>query len=118
MLDTVERDDTKILVCHAVNKNELWSDVFGSGLEHYEWWLGVEFLEGDWNVSGIAKVTYLNEDNKRASKLIGIVDIANAYSSLASSGWEHCCGDSIDEPDGCTSDAIMQVAIFNELIYS
>jgi hypothetical protein len=31
--------------------------------------------------------------------------------------YTHCGGLDIDEPDACTADAILQVAVYNELVY-
>jgi hypothetical protein len=43
--------------------------------------------------------------------------LVNAYNELKRDGWEHCDGCDIDEEDGCTGDAILQWAIFGDLVY-
>jgi len=121
MLDTLERDDTKILVSKAMDKDDLWSSVFGSGWEYMDWWRNVKYLEGDWDKSGQVVVTFLDPndvtESKTATKRLNIVDIANAYSKLMAMGYTHCGGESIDEADACTSDALLQIAVFGEFIY-
>lgn len=121
MLDTLERDDTKILVSMPRDKDDLWSEVFGSGWEHMPWWVGAKYLEGDWDKSGQVIMSFLDPDDPTEStsltKRLNIVDIANAYSSLMSSGYKHCGGCSLDDADACTADAVLQVAVFGEFVY-
>jgi hypothetical protein len=86
MLDTLERDDTKIMVTKTMDKDDLWSEVFGSGWEYMSWWVGAKFLEGDWDKHGQVIMSYLDPDDptetKALTKRLDIVNIANAYSSL------------------------------------
>jgi hypothetical protein len=117
----LERDDSKILVCRAVDKNELWADVFGSGWEYSPWWISVDFTNGDWEEHGEAVIKYLDPDDadeqQTATKTVTITDLANACSKLETQGWTHCGGEGLSDPDACTSDAVLQVAVFGELVY-
>lgn len=121
MVDTLERDDTKVLVCHAVSKNDLWSDVFGSGWEDAPWWMDIEFIDCDWETHGQAKVTCLDPDDPdeqmTMTKVITVIDLANAVSALTESGYTHCHGHSLTSADACTSDAILQRAVYDDIIY-
>ena len=121
MSDVMERDDTKVLICVAKDKDEVWSNVFGSGWEYLDWITSVTYKEGDWDTHGIAVVTYLDPEDPREeatlSKELTVVDLANAWSNLTTSGWVHCGEESLDEPDACSTDAVLQQALFGELIY-
>jgi hypothetical protein len=120
-MDTLERDDTKILICFAKDKNDLWSEVFGSGWEHSPWWVDIDLGEGGWEKHGTAVIEYLNPDDpeevKALTKTITVVDLANAVSALTEIGWTHCGGNAIHDSDWCTSDAVLQFAVFGEFIY-
>lgn len=122
MLDTLEKDDTKILICIPRDKDDLWSEVFGSGWEHMPWWRDAKYLEGSWDKHGQVIMKFLDPDDPTesttATKRVNIVDIANAYSSLMSTGYTHCGGCSLDDADSCTADAVLQVAVFGELVYN
>lgn len=43
--------------------------------------------------------------------------LVNAYLELKRDGWTHCNDDSIDDSDSCTGDAILQYAVFGDLVY-
>jgi len=119
MSDLLQRDDTKILICFAKDKDDLWSDIFGGGWEYMEWWVNVDYQGGDWEKHGKAVITYMNPDDPSTtlSKELTVVDLANAWSALTESGWHHCGNNTLDDPDACTSDAVLQQAVFGELIY-
>jgi hypothetical protein len=115
-------DDSKILICTVKDKDDVWSDVFGSGWEHTDWVQNVEYINCDWDKHGTAKVTYLDPDGDGETDYITgqvtVVDIANAMSSLTQMGWAHCGGDAtFDDPDACTSDAVLQIALLGEFVY-
>lgn len=48
---------------------------------------------------------------------ITMSDLCEAYVKLKSNGWTHCGGESVDDEDACTGDAILQVAAFGEFVY-
>lgn len=122
MIDTLERDDTKVIICHAINKDDLWSDVFGSGWEEAHAFRDVEFLDGcDWETNGQAKVTCLDPDDpseqETMTAVITVIDLANAWSDLTTRGFTHCHGLPLDSADACTSDAILQQAVYGDIVY-
>jgi hypothetical protein len=48
---------------------------------------------------------------------VTVEKLARAYVRLKLDGWTHCGGDSVDEQDSCTGDAILQVAAFGDFVY-
>lgn len=113
-------DDTQILICTTRDKDEVWSDVFGSGYWDIEWIRGVEFVDCSWDKHGTANVTYIDPDGdgeETTTQSITVIDIANAMSNLTTMGWTHCGGDTFSEPDVCSTDAVLQVALMGEFVY-
>ena len=103
----------------TVDADELWSDVFGSGWEYSEWFTYVEYVGCSWDTAGTAKVTHWSSDDEGVTEVTSVTidDIVRGYSILASDNWLHCNGDALNNPDACTSDAILQMAIYGELVY-
>jgi hypothetical protein len=120
-MDLEVKHDDKILVMAPVDKDELWSNIFGSGYEYAtEGWLySIDFPEGDWEKHGVAEVKYEDPDTGTATrKTLTIVDIANAVSDLNEQGWTHCGRCVIlEDDDACVGDAVLQQALFGELIF-
>lgn len=120
-MDTVTKHDTMIPVTIAMDKDEVWSNIFGSGFEILvdEWVHSIVFLEGDWDKHGVVELKYEDPNTgNQVRKTLTIVDIANAVSNLTAEGWTHCGGDHVlDDPDACVGDAVIQYALFGEFIY-
>lgn len=121
MSEGLERDDSKVLICRAVDKDDLWADVFGGGYEFLPWWRDVTFPNGDWETHGTAVVTVLDPDDpdeqETITKELTVTDLANAWSALTTSGFHHCGNNTLDDADACTSDAVLQQAVFGGIIY-
>jgi hypothetical protein len=120
-METEIKDATKILVMTPVNRDELWSSIFGSGYEYStEGWLySIDFTEGDWEKHGVAVVKYEDPDTGTATRrTLTIADLANAVSDLNEQGWTHCDGCVIlEDDDACVGDAVIQQALFGDLIF-
>ena len=120
-MDVKVKDETKVLVMTAIDKDELWSEILGSGYEEFvdDWVYSIEFLEGSWEHHGVVQFKYEDpETGEPTSKTLTIIDIANAVSDLTGAGWSHCGGDGpLDDPDACVGDAVIQQALFGELIF-
>ena len=91
----------KITIPKRIDADELWSDVFGSGWETYEWWYGHRYEDGEGQY--ITPIT--------------IDDLVLAYTRLSQSDYTHCGGFTLDAPDACTGDAILQLCIYGELVF-
>ena len=48
---------------------------------------------------------------------VTVRSLAEAYVKLKQDGWTHCNGDSIDDEDACTGDALLQMAAFDDFVY-
>ena len=122
MDDVLQKDDTKILICRAVKKDDLWSDVFGSGGDVMPWWINVEFIDCTWDTHGQAKITALDPDDpdeqETLTKVITVQDLADAMSALTEGGFTHCGGHPLDSTDECTGDVILQQAVYGDIVYS
>jgi hypothetical protein len=122
MENKLDKEDTRILVAIPMDKDDLWSEVFGSGWEHQPWWVECQYLVGDWATNGKVVMHYCDpEDDSvpvQKSDIITIESIADAYSFLLLDDFTHCFGEPLSESDACTSDAILQIAVFGELLYS
>lgn len=110
----------KVVVPLALDTDEIWSDVFGSGYEYSPWWVRVSYSPGaDWDVAGTATIKHWGKDDDTVLEItqVTIEDIANAYAKLIADKWTHCGGCGLDDPDACSSDVVLQVAIFGEIVY-
>lgn len=109
----------KITIPKRIDADELWSDVFGSGWETYEWWYGHRYEDGaDWDKAGVAVITSASEDGEgQYITPITIDDLVLAYTRLSQSDYTHCGGFTLDAPDACTGDAILQLCIYGELVF-
>lgn len=115
----------KVKVTYNKEANELWSDVFGSlgGFLDHSWLHGIRYYTGDWDKHGLVELTIdnpapeLDESNPHMTKRLKVEDIAEAYSKLMNNNYTHCNGCELDDPDACTADAILQTAVYGELVY-
>ncbi len=112
-------EDKKVLVPVYIDKDELWSEVFGSAYEQAgDWWLDEHYVSGDWETHGEVRIGYLDEDENPQSITLTIKDIARGYGIAVEQGYHHC-GSYVDfrNMDACSGDIILQCAIFGQLIY-
>lgn len=111
--------DNTILVPKAIDKDELWSNVFGSAWEMNEWWLDYTFIEGNWDKHGIVSITAENPlDDGTLTRTLNIDDIANAYAEIVNGDHYHCGGAvDIDDMDMCAGDLVIQQAMFGDVFY-
>lgn len=110
----------KVTIPMQVEAEELWSDVFGSGWEYFEWFTAIKYEEGsDWDKPGtvLIKSWSPTDEDKRIITRITLDDVVEAYTTLTNKGWSHCGGSGLDNADACTSDAILQTIIYGELVY-
>jgi len=119
-----EQDKQYITIPMAVPAEDFWSCTMGSGWEHGYAWVGIKYLDGaEWDKIGRFIISYLdhNDDEgeeKVLTKELGVEDLAKAYGVAVSEGYYHC-GSRWDwqDQDACTSDGILQIAVYGEVIY-
>jgi len=108
---------------------ETVSGVLGASFYHWDWWKSVEYREGfDWKTYptnldekflqvGIADPEHYedlldeDEEEKTVEKWLSVADILRAWSVCAVAGYR------MSDEDACTSDAVMQTAVLEEVTY-
>ena len=118
-----EQENT-ITIPMVVPADEFWSSTMGSGWENGYAWVKIEYLDGaDWDKVGRFVISYLDHnddegDEKVLTKELGIEDLAKAYAEAMNRGYFHC-GQRWDwqDQDFCTSDGILQLAVYGDVIY-
>jgi hypothetical protein len=111
-----------IVVPLKVSVEKLWSEVMGGGWEYMPWWSEVKYLgDAEWNIPGSFEITTANpddDDEPEITKTFNIDDLARGYALAVSTGFHHCgAALSLDDMDSCSSDGILQLAFFGELVY-
>jgi len=109
----------EVIIPRVINKDELWSNVFGSGWEMAEHWIDYSFLEGDWDKHGTVCLTAENPiDGGTVTYTLTIDDIVEAYKAVIEAGYRHCSGSiDIEDMDLCAGDIVMQQAVFGDVFY-
>ena len=106
-----------------VNADELWADVFGSiGSYAPEWLHDIRYVTGSETKHGLCYITADVTDGWSMSTdtkvhRVYVEDIAEAYGKLTSTGYSHCGGCGLDDPDACTTDALLQMVVYGKLVY-
>lgn len=115
--------DDKMEVTLLVSKQLLW-ETLGSGWENGYAWVGIKYLgDADWNKIGRFEMSYLDAegdegDEEVLTKEMGIEDLARGYKLAVENDFHHCGSAlSLDNQDFCSADAILQYAIYGDLIY-
>lgn len=101
---------------HLLEEDSLWSQVFGSGWEMWEWWTGYTFVEGAWDTEGVVVITHQNPedpDEPATNHRIDPAALEAAYLKVAQK-YPHLLDQDIDAGLG---DVILQVACFGDVIY-
>ena len=69
-----------------------------------------------WNPEYKVTISFDEYDGKSEATLTAH-DFAQAYAKLTFDGWRHCGTCSIDDPDACVVDAVVQHAVFGEVVF-
>lgn len=100
----------------TVDTAEFWSSVCGSAWETWDWWQKYEYSPcSNWAVPGELTVWVDNPDEeggKPIKKTLDVNDLAEAYSKYSAG-----CRVNWQDLDACDGDAIMQTAVFGEVVY-
>jgi hypothetical protein len=103
-----------------VPDKDVWSAVFGSGFETWGWWRDVTYLDNaDWDKPGRVQVViddpeYPEGSGKVIGPILSLHDVVAAINNCTRDGhiergW--------DDWDACDGDAILQYAVFGDIIY-
>ena len=106
-----------------VSEQDLWEAVFGSDLYGAgPWWRKLIYHGADSETIGLVEVWVDDpDDGDQILKVkVGIDDLIKALQIVYQKGTTHCGGifvGDLDDPDSCTADIYLQIAIFGEVIY-
>lgn len=105
----------------SITRDELWSEVFGSGYEAVvdEWLVAERFIDGDWETPGTVQLVVEDpEEDGHITKAIDADDLYRAYEIAVERGYNHC-GSPINDQDfdACVGDIILQIAVYDEVVY-
>lgn len=102
-----------------IDDQELWEAVFGSSpfsFGHGEWFPEAEYLgDTQWDKIGRVKITGIDDDDKKITKILTIEDLAKAL-PIANKLVNMDLFD-LDDYDCICGDAVLQVAMFGKVIY-
>lgn len=110
----------KVTVTQEVNAKEFFSNILGSSPFHWEWWTQEEYDEGydwdthptDWGLPFLT-VSILDPDDedeeKEITKKLSLNDLVQAYTRSGHRDWEN--------HDASSSDNVLQIAVFGEILY-
>lgn len=109
-----------VTIKREIDEAEFWSSIMGSSEFPHEWWLKIKYHgEADWDVPGSVTVTGLDgETDKPVSKTLTIEDLVQAYEAVLTKQYHHCGTKvDIDNMDDCSSDMVLQMAVFGDVVY-
>lgn len=111
----------KITIPLEIDVEEVWSDIFGSGWEYSDWFVNVIYHDGgDWDKPSRITVKHWDPETEgeRVIKTdLSVEQVLQAYAKLLGERYTHCGGCALDDPDACTSDAVLQHAVYGDFIY-
>lgn len=113
----------------TLDLGQVWEDVCGNFFSEANYWLesykfenidktkeNPKWSKDAWNPDYAVTLTF-DEVDGVTSKRLTAVDFATAYAKLTFENWAHCGGSTIDDPDACVVDAVLQHAIFGEEVF-
>ena len=119
---------SEVTVSIPIDTDELWYAVFGSGWENHDWWSKIVY-KGDtaWDKAGKVILSIANPEgdsngkSRVVTRTLDVEDLKRALSITMAKGYRDACTGRSEwlsfEYDSCEGDAILQVAIFGEVIY-
>jgi hypothetical protein len=110
--------EQKITIPVRVSAVDLWSNIMGSSWEVMEWWSAVSYGEdSDWDKPGLITITGIGEfesdEEVLITKTLNLDSVVEAYANCVAQGYEF----NIEDFDAYDGDAIIQMAIFGEVVY-
>lgn len=120
----------------SIDLARIWEDIVGDYFSESSYWLpavrikakGHSWKKEEWHPDNKVAFIYENHEGEGyLHKWLKAEDFARARVELHKQGWAHCGGYGIEvkqneygfegEDDACTNDAIVQQALFGEIIY-
>lgn len=107
---------------------EVWEDMTGEFFSECNYWVARSMFFGHdktqpawrkeaWTPSYKVALIHETENGTLGHTWLTAEDFARAYCKLVRDGWTHCGGCGIDDPDSCVQDAVVQTAIFDDIIF-
>ena len=113
-----------------VNMDEVWETVWGNDGQGFAYWVSMvrDRDGGDFHATrmvgkdGDVEITNphdfkLFDGEQEEWHIVSEYDLAKAWVEVRTNGWTHCGGHGMDEHDACVEDAVMQYAVFGDLVY-
>jgi hypothetical protein len=100
--------------------NDIWADIFGSGYEYLDWIESIRFKKGaDWDVAGEVAISYVSQDDDGIvlDEVFTAEEVFKAYEVIDTSGYQHCGGCDLSDPDVCTTDMVLQQLVYGDVIF-
>lgn len=110
-----------VKVTREMDRDELWSNVFGTAGESWSWWRSVTFHGGaSWETPGDSGYADLriedpDDESKTIVKIVTMDDVVYAAEWYVAKGYER--GSALDDLDAGASDLILQFMVFGEVVY-
>ena len=97
----------------------IWEETLGSGWEYSDWFLNIEYEDGDWDKPCNAIITHFSADDEDeiVKTAFNPQQLADVYAKLMLTKYRHCGDSPLDDQDACTSDYILQHLVYGETIY-
>jgi hypothetical protein len=113
------KGETYSVVNDQVDVQEIWSNTLGSGWEYSEWFIGIKYDGGDWSEPCNAKLRHFSRNDEDVIVTTDFTPemLVEAHNKLVREKYTHCGGCGMDDPDACTSDAVLQYMVYGDLIY-
>lgn len=96
-----------------MDAQEFWENIFGSINFTYDWWIRVKYEgDADWHTPGQVTLTIDDGEGGKLTKTIGMPELLDAY--------DKCIGKylvDIDNMDEDSSDVVLQMAMFDDVVY-
>jgi hypothetical protein len=101
------------------NIEQIWGDTLGSGWEYSEWFVDIEYDGGDWDKPSNATLIHFSENDESVIVKTEFTPemLVEAHDKLVREKYTHCGECGMDDPDYCTSDAVLQYMVYGDLIY-
>lgn len=107
----------KITLAVEFDAVEFWSAALGSGWETWSWWYVVDYQGGDWDKPCLVNVMVSDpegdDESETVCKSFTLDDLVKAYGVLVGKGHRL----NPEDMDACDGDALIQQAIFGEVVY-
>lgn len=112
-----------------ISEHKVWDAVWGNDGNGFAYWVskvrdrnGEDFyatkkvgLSGDVEVNNPQDFVLWTDDGDE--HVVTLYALCKAFADLQAEGWTHCGGCSMSEHDACVEDAVLQKAVFGEMVY-